>query len=1079
MPTSKLLLLTFLSLNLLGLAACNIPAPQSRDSEGTSVATFFVTEPKGDALTATLSKDFAIPESRTFNFTACVKDQAQSKPLVGHPFRIEDISKELKSDETGCLNWSEKVPFNFFSKPKYLDWKRQITATGLHKGTRTVRFAINPWSDNDKSQAVVNLETVTPPQLVTDSEKIKEVLRGSPGGSSVSKNSLWVNDMRIQSNEQKFTQDGVILSLELMAIPQLHVSAMNGEKMLRPLSQGHFKTRLYLIHTVVEGDKEIRRILAQSVPKTVAVRGGNLFIKSALKLTSIPTRGQLVLGLDISADDRDENIGNFHGVYMMGDYDQLKSAGFLKLMSIVTELKDFKISAFINSKLDEKFSDSSDDKDAYVKPRIEIAPLEFKYVRVGKESTSDREIIYNVKACLKNGLEQKITRGYTFSVSGFRQTAVETGKIVKIKTDNSSCINWDETLTFKYYECQKYFNGFVEIENKDLALKQKIEVAINPWESWGTFARDLRYVDSKERLLTDCKKENVLPSTVSLKSISYSTLSYNYEIDSLLNLTFKKKLRFKLDAAVSIFSDMARGRMESSQKLRPGVYLLKLALIKNRDYYNQKTYVSSVEKLVATLDGDIKTDIEFKTADLKALGDRNTLLVELDPVKEDKVTVDQGGNVALKEKVNSLEDIIDHNTGLVSRTFSAAMILNTDKDAQELIALDPKDANQYLVSDNLPKLDETHKSVIREYIKFGEKLAIENLQVQKAQADIGLFAKTNSLKHVSAKDTKGSEDFRRTLASPPTRMNEVQIQKELNDFATTGKISTVLGKGLCGYWFKNFIAKELWDTYAMLSLVNCDRRTDKPERLFTVEKRLFVNEIGDYRFVKGFNAAVTEGNNITLTKSQTHSNSVTKSLTFNMGLSHKFADIFSIGVSGNYAISQSDINSESAANSTSVNTNISLLMQQNIYQLNIKRYQECSIVKIQLKHFMRGELFASALSPKLKGGEKADVASRGLMICTGIDRTTPIVRNENYYLLAQDATATQMQDNGDARNRNFFIALRGEKEFQRLMYFMKGSIKTPQTADSSNDEQKNIFTNLDLLLNSGSANVPGSYNDTH
>ncbi len=1082
MPISKQLLLMLLCINLLGLTACNIPNPKSRETEGHSVATFFVTEAKGDALAAKLNKDYSIPQSKTFNFTACIKDHAQSKPLIGHPFRIGPINKEVKSDEKGCLNWSEEVSFNFFSEPKYLDWKRQITATGLHKGTRIVRFAINPWSDNDKSPAVVNLETVTPPQLVSDFEKIQETLQGSSAGAHVSKNSLWVNDMRIQSNEQKFTQNGVVLNLELMAIPQLQVSTINGEKILRPLTQGRFKAKIYLIHTLVEDNKEVHRILSQSIPQTAAIHGGNLFIKSLIKLTSIPTRGQLVLGLDISAEDNNANIGNFQGIYMMGDYDQLKSSGFLRLMSVVTESNEFKISNFINSKLEDKLSENSLNKDAYVKPRIEIAPLEFKYIRVGKETTSEREIIYNVKACIKNGLEQKTTRGYTFNVQGFRQNVRQNDsdaiKTTKITTDNSSCINWDEAMTFKYYECQKYIKGFIEIENKDLALKQKIEVAINPWESWGTFARDLRYVDSQERLLTDCKKENVLPSTVSLKNLSYSTLSYNYEIDNLLNLTFKKKLRLKLDATVSLFSDMARGRMQSAQKLRPGIYLLKLALIKNRDYYNQNSYVSSVEKLVATLDGDIKTDVEFKTSDLKAIGDRNTLLVELDPVNEDKITVDKDGNVSVKEKVSSLDEIINHNTGLYNRTFSTAINLNTDRDTQELTAMETTEANQYLVNANLPKLDEARKSLIREYIKYGERLAFQNFQAQKAQADMKLFAKNNSLKQISASENSDSVDMRTILATSQTHVSETQMKKNLMQLSTSGKINTELSEDLCSYWFESLIAKDLWGSYGKFALLICSVNGKHPELLFNIEKRLFIKELESYNYLKGYNSVISVGNNITLTKSLAHSNYVTKSLSFSMGLLKKFADVFSIGVSGSYTISQSDSKAETSANSISVSMNTSLLMQQNIYQLKLRRYQECSIVRIKPKLFIKGGFFASALNSRLSENEKAEVVSRGLMICTGTDNMTPLLRNENYYLLAQDTANAQMQDNGDARNRNFFIALRGEKEYQRLMYFMKGRIKMPEAADHSADEKNNSFTNLDRLLSSGSANVPGSYNDS-
>lgn len=1077
MPTSKLFLWIFLVLNLSVLMACNIPSPQARnDAEGTESATFFVTEAKGDSLGTKLSKDFAIPNSKTFNFSVCVKDQVQSKPLVGHPFHIGEIEKDLKTDEKGCLNWTEEVPFNFFSEPKYLEWKREVTATGLHKGSRVVRFAINPWNDTDKSQAVVNLNNTTPPQLIKDSEEVKAALAGQSKGSTEIKNTLWVNDVRIQSNEQKFTSDGVMINMELMAVPQLQILTLNGEKVLRSLTQGRFKTKIYLIHSIVENNDEKHRVLAESLQETMEVHNNSLFINAPLKLTSIPTRGQLILGLDITAEGGNESIGNFQGVYLIGDYDQIKISGFLKLMKVVTQRSDFKLSDFINAQLEEKLAANSENKDGYVKPRIEITPLDISFLRVGKETTSERQVIYTVKACFKNGIEQKITRGYVFNVSGFRQGDQAPASTLKTSVDNTGCIYWDESISFKYYECHKSLIGTIEIESKELALKEKIRVALNPWDPL-LKGRDLRLPHNEDYVITDCKKENVLPSTLTLRSFSYSTLSYMYEIDSLLNLSLKKKLRFKLDAAVSEFSDMTFGRMQGPQKLRPGVYLLKLALIKNRDYYNQKTYVASTERLVSTLDGDIKADIELKTVDLKALGERNTLLVELNPVQESKVTVDKDGNVTPKVQVASFDELIGTSTGLYNRTFSAPMTLNTDRDSHELTALDLTMANQYLVSANLPKTTE-NKSVVREYIKFGERISAENHQAQKAQSDIGLFVKKNSLKLISVANAHSFTDLRAILSSAPTKMSDTQMAQELKQFATTGTLNKELTKGLCSYWFRSYIKKDLWDLYGENALINCGLRAHHPERLFTIEKRLFVKELGGYDFVKGFNQGVTVGNNITLSKSHAKSNYATKSVNFSMGITQRFADVFSIGMSGSYAIAQSVADAATSSNSALVTTNISLVMQQNNFQLKFNRYQECGIVKINPKLFLKKGLFDSAINPAYNEDQQADVASKGLMICTGQDNTNPITRTENYYFLAQDVSNTQMQDSGDDRNRNFFIALRGEKELNRLMYFMRGAIKPPDTADRETDEQKNTLTTLDGLFKTGTTNIPGAYNDT-
>lgn len=1074
MQLSKLLLRTFLVVNTaMVMTACTLPTPQDRDSEGSEAATFLVSDATGESIGSKLNADFSVPESKTFTFSVCLKDRAQSKPLVGHPFKVDEIDKEMKTDEKGCLNWKESVPFNYFSNPQYLEWQRHVTATGLHKGSRLVRFAINPWSDIDNSKPVVNLNTTTPFKLETDSGKVTSLLKGADESNFV-KNSLWVNDMRLQSYDQKFSDDGsVTLNFDLMAVPRLKMKALNGDQVLQPLNQGKFKFRLSLIHALVEGGKEVRRILGQSEIQNLSVYNGNMFIKAPLKLPLIPSRGQIILGLDITAQDSSLKIGNFQGIYLIGDYDQLKTTGFLRLMSFVTEKEDFKISDYVNST--EKF----ENKDAYVKPRIEIAPLEIRSVRVGKETTSEKEIIYNIRACLRNGLEQKIIRGHTFNVTGFRQNEGEKAKTKQITTDNSACVNWDDSLTFKHYACQKYLKGFVEIENKDLALKQRLEIAINPWQSNGlTFGRDLRYLDNQERLITDCKQENVLPSAISLRSFSYSAQSYGYDIDHYLNMTFKKKLRLKVDAVVSVFNDMTFGRMESAQKLRPGVYLLKIALIKNRDYYNEKIYVTSAEKLVSTVDGDIKADIEFKTSDLKALSNRNTVLIELDPVQESKVVVDTEGHVTVKEPVKSLDDVIDRSVGLLNRTFTGIMLLNPDRDSQELMPLNTQEVNQYLVAANLPKLEGKNTSMVRGYIELGQKIDKEQQLTLKRAAGIPAFAQRNSLAVASVKNPESYPALQNILIKGPSKFNPDKATQELLQFATTGKLTPEMTKGMCAYWYRELLKDSVWETYLHLNEANCGIRAGKPANLFKVEKRLFVKELGGFKYVKGYPFGVGIDNSISLTKTFTESFTTTKSLSASVGLSQKWLDLFSIGVTGTYSIATAEADAFASANAVSVRSTLPLTVHQNIYQLNLKRYQECSIVTMNPQLFKKGGLFESALKPNLKEAQKIEVASRGLMICTGEDTTKPLVSNESYYFVNQDVNSSSSQDSGDDRNRNFVIALRGEKDFQRLMYFIQ-DVDKPNSPHGNGDEStKKMLNNLDVLINTGLPNTPGTLNDT-
>lgn len=1072
MPTSKLsvsALLVFSSIALL-LGACNPPAPQSREGIGSQqAATFLISDISGQVLPAKTPADFGVRKSKEFSFQVCVKDAAQSRPLVGHPFVIEETGKESRTNDKGCVVWTEEIPYNFFSTPKYLEWTRTLRATGLHKGRQQASFAINPWSENDSSApAVVDLRNSPQLQVVQGTEAVRSTLSGA--GSSGPKNTLWVSEMRLQSTEQKFVPGGVLVNVELMANPQWQVLTLSGEKEVRKIPQGRFRVQVSLLHSLVEQNQEVHRLLAEAPPQEISLYNGNLFIKAPLTLTKIPTRGQLLVGLDISAETGSGTLGRFQGVYMIGDYDQIKTTGFLRLMSVVSETPDFSLKTFVNSEVK--------DGDAYVSPRIEVAPLEFHFVRVGKESTTERELIYNVKACLKNGIEQKNIRGYTFMVKGFQTSEGTPRKQIKITTDNSACLNWDDSLTFKYYDCQRHLKGFIEIENQDLAVNQRLEVAMNPWATYGPLGRDLRYVDDKESLGQECQKGASLPSTLSLRSLNYSTLSYGYEIDPALNLSFKKKLRLKIDAVVSILNDMGSGRMESAQRLRPGVYLLKLAVVKNRDYYNEKTYVASAEKLIATLDGDLKTDLELKTADLKALADRSTLLVELDPVAENKVQVDpSSGQVSVKGTVKSLDEVIDSSSRLNRATFSAGFLLNLDRDTQDLTLLDPATAPEFLL--NVKRATNTSgKSVVRSYIELGQKLSAERAATTMAPMAPPVFAQTNSLQFISAADPGTYGGLQNSLRAKPTAWPAASVPQALRAFATTGKLEAGLAQGLCAYWFRDLIKKDLGRMQELRALLSCGLHAQTPENVFAVEKRLFVKELGNYRFERGYNQSLSVGQNLTLSNSHSKSQSAAKSLSMKMELAQKFADIFTIGIGGSYTISETDSDSDSVSHSTSLSANMSLLLQQNNYRLQLKRYQECAIVRLQPQQFLKKGLFSQVLKSSYSNAEKAAVATRGLLVCTGQDNTQPLVREEKYYLLTQETGSSQMQDSGDARNRNFFIALRGEKEFERLLYFLRSALPVPGKESRTEPRSSAVPAEaLERLFRTGLPNAPGTLSD--
>ncbi len=457
MQTSKLFNFALGLLATATLAACNLPSP--KDKESTSSSATFTAQAMADkskALDTYVQGNFALPSSKVFNLQACVKDSAYDKIIAGHDFMIEELNKKVTSDKAGCLTWAERINFNFLAESQYVRIERHIRGLGLHKGTQTVAFAVNPWSHGESLAPVLNPDDGNNiPRLVDDQEQAKLALKGFSADNKITTRPLWVEEGRLFVTEQKLTQKGVDLLVEMRPTVSIQLTKMNGEMFLRPLTAGSFKARLKLIHSYEAEDKEIHRLLTETAWVETKMENGGLAIKSVVTLTAIPTRGQMVLGLELQPVNGPEGLKPFEGIYLLGDYDQIKGSSSLKLSTGVAQTEDFQLSNYVNSTLSDVSRNNitgSVDADIYQKPKIEVAKLEFSFVRMSQEKTNTREVQYNVRACVVSGIDQKKVRSQTFKVTKFRQNDGEPVSTVSVQTDNNSCVSWDERISFKSFE---------------------------------------------------------------------------------------------------------------------------------------------------------------------------------------------------------------------------------------------------------------------------------------------------------------------------------------------------------------------------------------------------------------------------------------------------------------------------------------------------------------------------------------------------------------------------------------------------------------------------------------------------
>lgn len=1108
MQTSKLLLSLLLSLNVLSLAACNLPSPKEKKAAADQVtaeatgdhdyqtelaqaATFNIeaAPSRSSVLEATKEGAFALPTAKVFNFYACLKDIYYNKVISGHKFQIDEIKKTVTTDASGCLIWSENIKYNYLADSQYIKLDRHVRGTGLHKGVRTVSFAINPWSHGENLAPVLDIRNEDAvPNLVKSTKLSALALQGYSKDSQLRTRPLWLEDGRLFVTEQKLTTAGVDLLFEVRGVPAIQLTKMNGEIFLRNLTAGSFKTTIKLIHSYVEGGKEIHRLLAQTAALETKMENGSLAVRSPISLSAIPTRGQLVLGVQLTPENAPEGLTGFDGIYILGDYDQIKGSSFLKLASQVAQDQNFKIDSYINAApvatIQNKDTGSSTiNEDTYQKPKIEVSQLEIKNVRIGAETTSTREVVYNIKACVKNGLDQKSTRSQTFKITRFRQNATDAADTLTVKTDNNACITWDETIKFKYFDCQHYIKGFVQIANEDLGMNEKFDVLVNPWDNFAA-GRDMRYISSTEKLILECKQEDRPRSQLIVDYFNYSTLSYAYQVDNLMNLHVVKKIQLKMEPRVLMYSSLSNGRGEI-ERLRDGVYLVKFAIVKNHDYEGQNTYITSAEKLVNVMSGQINTDISLETQDLKALGNRNNMLVEVYPVDESKVTVSNGA-ITLKT-AGPLDSAIDTSTGLETPTFVGPVVINLDEASRPLRLLDASTVNNFLVSGS-DKVT-VAKGVINEVVKQGLQAKAQAVSAQNKLATNTQFAADRNLSIVNLNTMAANDTLAKAMNVKLVNTRYIVNKADLQNLINTGTMSKEIAQKMCAFWANDFSSSiyaekggAFMDMLKMGFGTDCFHAVSKdPSRFFQVEKRLAVKEVGETKYMKGYNQGLTVGTSFSV--SNAHNKSFTKSVSIagKAGLSKKFLDLFSLGIDVGASLSWSVSDSQSNSNSVSVSTSTSMTVQQSLLKVRVNKYEQCVIVNLNPSLFIKDPSwfgrrdYLGVLNPRLTDEEKAGVATKGLMICEGQVRTQPLEVTENYYLIAQETSSSQMQDAGDDRNRNFFIALRSTTDFNRFVTAIKGEAKIPGTADKSQELTKEAGNMMEKLFQLGSGSYPSHY----
>lgn len=1076
---------------LITLTACELPKPQ----QGLKNSTFTVDAIDGTMIHEELG-DLGLPQNRTYQLNACLKDTKTQQSLVNQTFEIKGGPKAITavSDEKGCLHWSEKMSFNFLSNSNYLLFKRDLVSKSKNSGTSTLELAVNPWLEGKDSKVFDLSKNKVEPLIINQDQVIKTLQAVDIKTGKKIKKNLWAENGRLFVLDEQFIKDkGVQLTFDVRLNPTLILNKINGEKYFQALTEGNLKVRIFLYNTTMSGGKSERTLLSTTPEfKTYSIKNNQISIKEQLLITSVPKRGQLLLAVHLKTDEGNlselkDQILDFKGIFPLGEYDTLKNTAFLKVASEITEgHQDANIELnFENDKISTTHN--------LQKAKYEVSPIESKFLKVLTDTSQSRKISYNVKFCMINGIDHKPLRGEEVKVSSGSTEQSH-------QLDINACVSVDDTIVFEPFSCQHYIKKDFKLSSSVLGLDDTYSILINPWEATSSGAfRDLRYATNEEVNQIQCSKDKNINSQLQIDNFHFTQNSLNYHFDKNLSLEVIKNIFIKMEPKVIIPSSFSNGTSEISA-LRNGAYRVRIAIIKNQKNILD-SYITHTEKFVNVVDGKINSTFDLGLSELKQLGIRNNVLIDIAPLKSDLIEVHNSGQITALSHIHDLKSIVDIKSPLANNLFIGPIILNNDQSSTPLMPLNNSNLANFISTGKI-SIEKNEALTLDRIIERGLLLKEDHKKQIEKISDRNYFANLNNLEVVSVKNPEYSPDFfknwkpdalvKKVLRTADDNKDPVleDVQVEVNKIIDSSQITFQQRQTLCLIWTNHLLKKFKADKGGALSstmqdsfkILCAQNQTKNP--FFITEKRFFVYETGATELIDGRNFNINTGTNFAVSRTHTTSTTRTSSASLSAKVPEVVTQFLPLNASLNYSISSATQDSDSEAFSTNFGSNLSLVVQQNLFNIELKSYEQCLIVRINPIYLTERKLgpfsFTSSLvkwmNPRLSEDDKKLAATRGLLLCKGQVENKKISRKESQFVIFQDIKSTEIQDSGNEKLRSFYIALRGDNDYARFINAIKAqsSLPTDQVLELKADEQASVMNKLSKLTHQ-SPTHPGVY----
>lgn len=599
MRTSKIALLSLLL--LASLSACS---SRGREELGNADTATFQSDPVTGESDETVTAGAAfsdIPKDRLITFHACLKDVAVQQSVVGVPFRVLNGGTEIrlrnpKSDQAGCIHWSERFPFEATRKETFYEVERTIEATGQHQGAVTVRIGINPWQKG--AAAVRDLNVRGAP----------ETSKLGAAENAASDPSVGLAIETVETNLEIRGSGGADMRLSFE--PKLRRLDLGGAAVNQALNQGAFRVRAQIFAVTPEGTAPFT---SEIVIERASIKESSVRVSGRVQLLR-KIRRESTMELAFTAEPIGApSLKPVSGRVPLG---RLTGLSFSAKRELVPEKATPALVAAPSAP-------------------AEPAPTGFELGRVsvkavvvkGLDQTGrPNQLEVEFRAVVRNPVTQEFVVDQSFQVKDGDQK-----QVVKSDDDDAGALRWKFTYNFDFYRKQepekheftvqgsKYFGSAV--------VKRNVYLDLAEYESPASVAIDEEKDGAPSPSVVSGQAGG---AELTLSSVMANFVGRTFEVDGLLNLSTIRTYRLEIAPEIRRMS-RTKGWLAPTG-LGNGRFRARF-LLESPDKDNPQV-VDAREMEVESRNGKIVVQVPFRINDLRLVSVRSPLTIQILPLDE-------------------------------------------------------------------------------------------------------------------------------------------------------------------------------------------------------------------------------------------------------------------------------------------------------------------------------------------------------------------------------------------------------------------------------------------------------------